>query len=168
MAYLNDNPQIPIAARSLSVLKRKVGRVEPLSGTRNDNVLMVDPGDHRRQVWVRPSYTSYRDAWLRVHLHVAPQMDVDHVYNRARAQVAGYEYVRLVLCPATVNQRHGSFLERRLTDVERRRLVMVPRDELVFASNWTIAKMAGVAVDRASPTYNQQAALDWLYANHFI
>lgn len=168
MAYTNNDPRIPIAARSLAALRQKVGPVETVGGTKNDNAVVVDAGDHRRQLWVRPSYAGYRDAWRRVHVFVPPLMDVDHIYNRARARVLNYEYVRLFLCDSTVNQRHGAFLERRLTNLEKNRLNLVARDDLLFASNWTIAKMAGVAVDRASPTYNQQAALDWLHQSHFI
>jgi hypothetical protein len=167
-AYLNDNPKIPIAAVSLAALKRHVGRTEAVAGTRDDNALLVDPCDHRRQLWVKPGYSGYRGAWRHVFIHIPTGMDVDHICNRARATAMGYEYVRLFLCMSEANQRHGSFLEQRLTRIERSRPRVVAYDDMMFASNWTIAKMAGVAIDRANPTYDQRAALDWLNANNFI
>ncbi|MGC4093869.1 MAG: hypothetical protein QM756_39385 [Polyangiaceae bacterium] len=168
MAYLNDNPKIPIAAMSLAALRQHVGPVTPVAGTRDDNALIVEPGDHRRQVWVKPGYSGYRGAWRHVHVHIPAQMDVDHIFNRARASALGYEYVRLFLCLDQTNQRHGAFLERRLTRIERSRTRIVPHHDMLFASNWTIAKMAGIPIDRQSPTYNQHAALEWLNANNFI
>jgi hypothetical protein len=166
--YLNDNPRIPIAAMSLDALRSHVGRVEAVPGTRDDNAVIVEPGDHRRQVWVKPAYSGYRSAWRHVHIHIPGNTDVDHIYNRARALVLRYAYVRLFLCNSAANQRHGRFLERRLTRTERVLQRTVARDDILFASNWTIAKMAGIAIDRDSPTYDQRAALDWLYSNNFI
>lgn len=164
---LDDNPRIPIAALDLAALRRGVGPVEAVPGTRDHNAVIVDPGDHRRHVWVRPSYTDYRAAWALVHVRIAPGMQVDHVYNRARALVTGYEYVRLFLCPSDTNRRHGSFIERRLTRIAHTAVPLVPSQQLLFASNWTIAKMAGIAIDRSNPTYNQSAALEWLRENNF-
>lgn len=168
MGYFNDNPKIPIAALNVEALRSQVGRVEPVAGTRDDNALIVEPGDHRRQVWVKPGYTGYRSAWRHVHIHIPAYMDVDHIHNRARALAQGYGYVRLFLCNSDANQRHGRFLERKLTHSARSRPRTAAYNDILFASNWTIAKMAGVAIDRANPTYDQRAALDWLNANNFI
>lgn len=166
--YFNDNPKIPIAAMTLAALRQHVGRVESVAGTRDDNALIVEPGDHRRQVWVKPGYSGYRSAWQLVHIHIPTDMDVDHIFNRARALVFGYGYVRLFLCNSATNQRHGRFLERRLTHTARALPRTIAHNDVLFASNWTIAKMAGVAIDRDSPTYDQRAALNWLNANNFI
>lgn len=168
VAYLNTEPRIPVAALDADVLKRRVGNIEPVPGTRDSNALIVDTGDHRRQLWVKPQYSSYRSAWERLHVHIPADMEVDHVFNRARAQVLGFGYVRLLLCVKHVNQAHGAFIEQRQTAVASRVLHLHPRDELLFASNWTIAKMANVAIDRKQPMYDQPAALAWLYENQLI
>jgi hypothetical protein len=138
-------------------------------GTQNANALIVDPGDSRRQVWVRPSYAAYRDAWLRVFAVIEDpaHMDVDHIYNKARAQVVGYQYVRLFLVEKGANRNHGR-VERKLTLVAISSGALTTTPEIVYATNWNIAKMTGHRVGRDHVPYDQRAALDWLAVENFM
>lgn len=163
------NPKIPVAAMSVDALQRHVGRVQFLVGTQDQNALIVEPGDARRQLWVRPQYTLYRSAWLRVFTHIEDQatMDVDHIYNRARARVMGYAYVRLFLVKKSVNRNHGR-VERGLTRVGIAQGALTTTPDIAYATNWNIAKISGHEVGRAHTMYNQSDALDWLASENFL
>ncbi|MDI1437714.1 hypothetical protein [Polyangium sorediatum] len=163
------DPKIPVAARSIDALQRHVGRVQAITGTRNNNALLVNPGDARRQVWVRPTYADYRDAWIRVFTYIADpaNMDVDHIYNKARAQVVGYDYVRLFLVEKGVNRNHGR-VERLLVRVSLAPGRLTRDPDIAYATNWNIAKISGNRVGRENVRYDQAAALDWLVSENFM
>jgi len=99
------------------------GAAGPVGRRRMDNVMMVPgrPGaPHSASVWVRASYTDYREAYA-AFLHAAYGLtarpadlmpyDIDHLLNRARAGT-GTALLRIEALPLAANRQWGSFLEK--------------------------------------------------------
>jgi hypothetical protein len=163
-----SEPWIPVAASDLAALRRDVGPVTPLPGTKNNNALLVEPGDQRRQLWVRPEYQGYRDAWKRVFIYIPPDMQVDHIYNRGAALAVGYQYVRLFLCPSAVNMQHGSKVEGRLTRMGWPAGALTPPPPVATARYHQIAKMCRQPLVTGHVARTQEAGLEWLVDENFI
>jgi hypothetical protein len=148
-----------------------VGRIEAIPGTRKDNALIVVCGDQRPQVWVRPFYTDYRLAWQRAHLQMdnKDNTDVDHIYNRARAMVQEYGYVRLFACERSVNRAYGAGYERLQTNIARRCFERTPDLMLLNRShNEVLAKMRGLPPTRLRARHDHDELIGWLFNNHYI
>ena len=74
-------------------------------------------------LWVATSNHSYRDDYLQFlnttyQLNLAripPPVDVDHFFNRARAQRHGLQFIRLALADHTTHRSHGAAYEKGIT-----------------------------------------------------
>lgn len=131
--------RIPVAASDLNSLIRFVGQIEAELSRRGSfkALLIRDPEPDSRpvgpcnlhlpvwdieeskvfhanpQVWVHVDYTSYRAAYKRAY----PQLDVsryviDHIENRRRARILGWQYLRLCHVTRTVNSSSGKASEQ--------------------------------------------------------
>jgi hypothetical protein len=74
-------------------------------------------------LWVATASSSYRDDYLlflkSVHgldlASIPRAYDVDHLYNRSRAQIYMLQYIRVALVKGAANRSHGSAYEKDLT-----------------------------------------------------
>lgn len=124
---------IPVSVRDIDVL-RKLGdlmppdygttRIQPsptVDETDKPNFVVVTIRNRHfteTQVWVRPLYQSYREAWKKS-FAIQPNMDVDHIHARERANDLGYDYIRLALVPASANRSAGAGYEKKLLNAYR-------------------------------------------------
>jgi len=121
-----DN-KIPVSAKNLAAFKELGGKIEFLEQDPNDNkynVVVVTLTRHQTteiQLWVRPHYSKYREAWKKRfgEASIPPGTDVDHIHSRERAAALGYEYVRLALVPAGANRSAGAGYEKALLNAYR-------------------------------------------------
>jgi len=124
--------KIPTSAKDIQALKT-LGSVESKS---DDNVVIVEAHNPvkigskqtliKKQLWVRPSYKRYREAWedeigsIRAPIKMTSgtrsgsecRFDVDHIHAKQRANDLGYQYVRLALVPYFSNSSWGGSLEK--------------------------------------------------------
>ncbi len=125
----DKRPHYAIAVRRKDLLSQ-IGTVQITQVGRRDmnNVVVVytkagEKGEERElQVWVRQSYTCYReafrDAWIEAWgsalgnklskstraMVVENGYDVDHIFPRERAQTHGYEWLRVKELPKGLNR----------------------------------------------------------------
>ncbi len=113
---------IPIAARDEAAIKNHIGDVTQIISPGRALLVRVDPPqpsdlrlpifEHPNisslfeplQLWVHPRYTRYRSAWARTFGRTQIEHRVlHHVYNRRKAMLIGYNYVRLVPISRSTN-----------------------------------------------------------------
>ena len=152
-------PRIPVAARTLDALK-KLGAYKPVKGYKEKDAIVQltkDPGDPVI-VWASPALDGYRKVWEAAH-HMGEVsavdtwgkgIDVDHVYPKSWAKVAGMEmaYVRLFPAWAEVNRSAGGGREKaRLQELKAKPQKV---DDLMFAEELQVLKILGHPVGTAS------------------
>lgn len=103
------DPRIPIAAKDQAALEKYVGSCHSLGRYAAKDVLVVRGYSGDLQLWVSPTYSGYRNAWVSAFGPVVAAHDVDHVYSKKRGELYGYAYVRLALVDGKTNQRSGEF-----------------------------------------------------------
>ncbi|WP_257453454.1 hypothetical protein [Archangium lipolyticum] len=111
---MTNTEQIPIAAKSLASLEKYVGRSVPLKGYSSANAILINSYSGEQQLWVSPSFAGYKNAWVKAFgsLPTNAQYDVDHIYTKVRAQMYGYQYVRLALVDHRINRGNGAGIEK--------------------------------------------------------
>ena len=95
----------------------------------DDAVVITVHGE--KQLWVRPGLQKYRDAYEEVFGSIPNNHDIDHIHNRARANVRDNKYVLVTALDSEVN-RAWSYWEKMQT--QRARLELNPKawgDELI-------------------------------------
>lgn len=91
-------------------------------------------------LWAGTNNDDYRDDYLRFlktkhHCDlpkIPPPFDVDHLYNRARAQMYGLQFIRVALVGHAANRSHGAAYEKDITrnEAQRERRDMKLMDEI--------------------------------------
>jgi hypothetical protein len=123
---------IPVSVRNIEVLRELGTLIPPYGTTRIKRSSTVDENDKpnfvvvtvdnrqftETQLWVRPLYQNYREAWEK-EFGIQSYMDVDHIHARERAHDLGYEYIRLALVPASANRSAGAGYEKKLLNAYR-------------------------------------------------
>lgn len=124
---------IPVSVRNVDVLRVLGTLIPPHYGTtriqpsptvdENNQPNFVVVTIHNRyfketQLWVRPFYRNYRDAWEKL-FGIQSYMDVDHIHAKERANDLGYDYIRLALVPASANRSAGAGYEKKLLNAYR-------------------------------------------------
>jgi hypothetical protein len=113
---------VPIAARDAAAINDHIGDIVRIISPDKALLVRVDPPpqlDTRLpifkhtnvsclfeplQLWVRPRYTRYRAAWTRSFGEAQIKNRVlHHVYNRRKATLIGYQYVRIAPVSRSTN-----------------------------------------------------------------
>lgn len=130
--------------------------VSKLRGVKVDSAVVVQKPDGIPELWVRRSYTRYRQAFmlfLREHYNASLQRlprewDVDHLQSTHRFKPEHpHHYIRLALVPRSTNASYGAGFEKLFYTLERER---PPLDS--YAIDWIAflkivgAKLPGKAV----------------------
>lgn len=139
--------QIPMAASTLSDLQAGVGSLIIMNGIKPQDAVIVRPSaGGPDQLWVRPDYLKYREAWRAAFGSVASGYQVDHLYSKARALAYGYGYVRLVLTDSKVNMSFGGGIEKQMLKVPTSRdpSIAPTKVPIRYADWWQIQKLDGV------------------------
>ena len=140
--------------------------VKSLAGTRGTAFVVDCPSLDSTALWVGTANDYYRDDYV-VYLNsiykfklerVPAHYDVDHLYNRARAQMYGLQFIRVALVAGAVNRSHGASVEKDLTVNEalRVRKGMKVMDEIA-----TMKYFGFLSPTRTNPRANEITA----YAN---
>ncbi|RKH03481.1 hypothetical protein [Corallococcus carmarthensis] len=108
MSPPQTDPRIPIAAKDQAALAKYIGHCESLGRYQAKDVLVVRGYGGDLQLWVNPSYSNYRTAWVSAFGTVPTGYDVDHVYSKDRGTRYGYGYVRLALVDGSINKGSGT------------------------------------------------------------
>jgi len=140
--------------------------VNRLAGARGPAFVVDCPSLDSTALWVgtgndyyRDDYVVYLNAFYKLKLEKVPaEYDVDHLYNRARAQMYGLQFIRVALVSGPVNRSHGASVEKDLTVNEalRVRKGMKVMDEIA-----TMKYFGFLAPTRTNPRANEIVA----YAN---
>src|SRR5262249_28894800 len=94
-----------------------------------------------KSFWALTSDDRYRDHYKEFlkaeHNYAGPvpaDLDVDHLYNRARGSIYEFNYIRMFLVPSSPNSSHGGGYEASITSSEAKRDVGDRKimDEIVF------------------------------------
>jgi hypothetical protein len=150
---------IPVAAASLGALLRR-GRCEGLPKYRLSTALVqfTDDASDPVIVWASPNLRGYRAVWSAAHdLKAVDEIDtwgkgvdVDHVYPKSWATVAGMEmaYVRLFPAWGEVNRSAGAGREKS----QLHELQLKPKrvGEIIYATELQVLKILGHPVGTAS------------------
>ena len=126
---------IPVSVRNIKVLEKLGTLIPPYGTTKIQSSSTVDDSGKpnfvtviinnsqftETQLWVRPFYPNYREAWKQVFgvQSISGNMDVDHIHARERANDLGYDYIRLALVPAGANRSAGAGYEKKLLNAYR-------------------------------------------------
>jgi len=121
---------VPVVAEDESAIADHIGDIVQVLSPGRALVVAIDPPPKRDirlpiwshpmasvffeplQVWVNPSYTRYRQAYIRAKGHESVSGKVlAHVYNRRMALLRGYSFVRLVPVSRRANSS-SSFTEQ--------------------------------------------------------
>lgn len=121
---------VPIVAENESAITDHIGDIVQVLSPGRALVVAIDPPPERDlrlpiwshprasvffeplQVWVNPTYTRYRQAYVRAKGHESVSDKVlAHVYNRRMAMLRGYGFVRLVPVSRRANSS-SSFAEQ--------------------------------------------------------
>lgn len=71
----------------------------------------------------RADYLRFLNATYQLNLYkIPPSYDVDHLYNRSRAQIYGLQFIRLALVEGRANRSHGAAYEKDITTNEAMRV----------------------------------------------
>jgi hypothetical protein len=130
--------QIPTQARW-----RAPATITPLdAGSPSSGWVLDCPKFNYRSFWVETADDDYRShylAFLRQRQgygfnHLSTTYDVDHLYNRDRAKMYGYKYIRTFLIQYSPNRSHGAGYEASIGESEALRRVSDIRkmDEVGF------------------------------------
>lgn len=125
LQYCKD-PPVTIAVRDLATLQRaflaqRGARLEPMPGLglADGFAWLPAPGRGLPQLWLAPSYGSYRaafEAFARRHLGAAglheAVVQIDHVFPKRAAALGGLGYVRMLAVPPESNMAAGRTLEK--------------------------------------------------------
>lgn len=121
---------VPVVAEDESAITEHIGDIVKVLSPGRALVVAIDPPPERDirlpiwthpmagvffepiQVWVKPTYTRYRQAYIRAKGHESVLVKVlAHVYNRRMAMLRGYGFVRLVPVSRKANSS-SSFTEQ--------------------------------------------------------
>lgn len=121
---------VPVVAEDETAIADHIGDIVQVLSPGRALVVAIDPPPERDirlpiwahpmasvffeplQVWVNPSYTRYRQAYVRAKGHESVSGKVlAHVYNRRMAMLRGYSFVRLVPVSRRANSS-SSFTEQ--------------------------------------------------------
>lgn len=140
-----ESLHVPVVALDENAINDHIGDIVEILSPGRALVVAIDPPPERDerlpiwahpaanvlfeplQVWVSPSYTRYRQAYVRAKGHESVSGKVlAHVYNRRMAMLRGYGFVRLVPLSRRANSSAG-FAEQwgvdlAATDLGARRL----------------------------------------------
>jgi len=97
--------------------------VTALAGAKGAAFVVDCPSLDSTVLWVgtgnddyRSDYAVYLNSIYKLKLPRVPaEYDVDHLYNRARAQMYGLQFIRVALVAGAVNRSHGASVEKDLT-----------------------------------------------------
>ena len=107
--------------------------VTPLANAKGAAFVVDCPSLNSTALWVGTSNDRYRDDYL-IFLNARYQLglsaipapyDVDHLYNRSRAQMYGLQFIRLALVGHAANRSHGAAYEK---DVSTNEALRVRKD----------------------------------------
>lgn len=121
---------VPVVAEDETAIADHIGDIVQVLSPGRALVVAIDPPPERDirlpiwaypmasaffeplQVWVNPSYTRYRQAYVRAKGHESVSGKVlAHVYNRRMAMLRGYSFVRLIPVSRRANSS-SSFTEQ--------------------------------------------------------
>ncbi len=153
--------QYPTALRA-----KHPAKVSALKGSKGSAFVVDCPSLKSACLWVATSNDGYREDYLEflrsVHgLQIAAiptGFDVDHLYNRSRAQIYMLEFIRLALVKGAANRSHGASYEKDLTRNEAARV----RKEMKLMDEISMMKYFGYLSPLRS---NPRAAEVRAYAN---
>ena len=166
---LDDCLIIPIAAKSVDVIKRYVGSIPERDEKHNMwlfvNFTPLAPPNNRkvwrhgraklinasRQCWVHVDYPSpdYREAYAKCfpNINLPSDVCVDHIFNRRLAKRVGYNYVRLIHVSRGVNSSSGRGEERSTyNDSAVRSRFAKSNNNVYYASPVDLLKMLNIKV----------------------
>ncbi len=100
--------------------------VTALSGAKGAAFIVDCSSLQSASLWCGIENNTYRDDYLRFlnatyQLNIdriPPCYDVDHLYNRSRAQIYGLRFIRLALVEGRANRSHGAAYEKDITTNE--------------------------------------------------
>jgi hypothetical protein len=158
---MNVVADYPTALRS-----KHPATVKPLTGARGSAFVAACRSLQSTCLWVATASSSYREDYLlflrSIHglsiASIPAAYDVDHLYNRSRAQVYMLGFIRLALVKGAANRSHGASYEKDLTRNEAARM----RKEMKLMDEISMMKYFGYLSPLRS---NPRAAEVRAYAN---
>lgn len=142
-----------------TIVKNNGGTSSPLAGFDPNEVILVRfptlNGAESSQLWITPESRKYRAAFqafsVQEYGYSAPYdsgrfLNVDHVFNKARAKKSGLSFVRLALVDAHINQSWGGDYERAATNSTSGNVAGVR-----FGTDLLLAKLLGLQPPRIDP-----------------
>jgi hypothetical protein len=104
--------------------------VKALSGAKGAAFVVDCSSLDSTSLWCGTENNTYRDDYLRFLNatyqlkidRIPPSYDVDHLYNRSRAQIYGLRFIRLALVEGRANRSHGAAYEKDVTTNEAMRV----------------------------------------------
>jgi hypothetical protein len=155
-----------VAQYPTSLRSKHPAKVNKLQGAKGSAFVVECPSLQSTCLWVATSSGTYREDYLgflrSVHgLQIAAipsGFDVDHLYNRSRAQIYMLEFIRLALVRGAANRSHGASYEKDLTRNEAARV----RKEMKLMDEISMMKYFGYLSPLRS---NPRAAEVRAYAN---
>lgn len=114
--------------------------VTPLTAAKGTAFVVDCPSLESTALWAatdngsyRPDYLQFLNSTFQLGLSAIPvPYDVDHLYNRSRAQIYGLRFIRMALVNHSANRSHGGAYEKDITQNEagRTRNSMKLMDEI--------------------------------------
>ena len=140
--------------------------VSALAGAMGAAFVVDCPSLDSTALWVgtgnddyRNDYAVYLNSMYKLNLPRVPaEYDVDHLYNRARSQMYGLQFIRVALVAGAVNRSHGASVEKDLTVNEALR---VRKDMKVMDEIASMKYFGFLSPTRTNPRANEIEA----YAN---
>jgi hypothetical protein len=105
------------------------------------NAVVLTHSNRPVEVWVRPDYTGYKHAYSKAMKTPDVGYDIDHLYPKSWAKDR-YGYVRIYPIMESVNRSAGTFIEKILSDNERKGAVV----NIVYLNHFTQAKLSNVCL----------------------
>ena len=131
-----------VAAKSKRALAT-LGQISPVGARDVTSTFQFDPFDGcPKQVWAHRDYPSYSAAWQDIY-DLPDGYQVDHVYPRSWAEVAGMKvsWIRLFPVLAEVNTGAGRSWEKLWAGYYRDNPAPAGMPELVYAEHYQILKI---------------------------
>lgn len=100
-----------------------------LRGVRSENAF-IWTNNNVHSCWVKSTYSNYRRAYKKFlnqmfgyNEEIQTGYDIDHLFNQKRGLKDKHGYLRVFPIKSTINRKHGSNFEKRVTNSEKNRVL---------------------------------------------